>query len=60
MIDALGTPPADPRTRQGQRVKRVNLRLSDAEHGVLEKAAPRYRQTLAGYVSAAALAAAAI
>lgn len=43
---------------QGQREKRVNLRLSEAEHAVLESAATRHRQTLAGYVSAAALAAA--
>ncbi|WP_326641032.1 hypothetical protein OIE67_16075 [Nonomuraea fuscirosea] len=62
MADAEQLPPARRRrTRergQGQRVKRVNLRLSEAEHGVLEKAATRYRQTMAGYVSAAALAAA--
>jgi uncharacterized protein (DUF1778 family) len=62
VADVEQPPPARRRrTRergQGQRVKRVNLRLSDAEHGELETAATRYRQTMAGYVSAAALAAA--
>ncbi|WP_043637261.1 hypothetical protein [Nonomuraea candida] len=62
MADAEQPPSARRRrTRergQGQREKRVNVRLSDAEHGVLETAATRHGQTLAGYVSAAALAAA--
>ncbi|MEO3892189.1 DUF1778 domain-containing protein [Nonomuraea sp. B5E05] len=43
---------------QGQRGRRVNLRLSDAEHAALEKAAALDGTTLAGYVSAAALSAA--
>ncbi|MEU5862776.1 DUF1778 domain-containing protein [Nonomuraea sp. NPDC047529] len=43
---------------QGQRAKRANLRLSEAEHAALEAAATRCRQTLAGYVTDAALTAA--
>lgn len=56
-------PPPKPRRRprergRGQRGKRVNLRLSDAEHDALEKAAALHGTTLAGYVSADALSAA--
>ncbi|RVX39141.1 hypothetical protein EDD27_1487 [Nonomuraea polychroma] len=62
MMDAEPSPPARrrrPRERgQGQRGKRVNLRLSDPEHATLEAVAARHGTTLAGYVSAAALSAA--
>ncbi|MEQ4725010.1 DUF1778 domain-containing protein [Nonomuraea sp. B19D2] len=62
MTDTEQLPPARrrrPRERgQGQRGKRVNLRLSDAEHDALEAAAARHGQSLAGYVGAAALSAA--
>ncbi|MEV0201633.1 DUF1778 domain-containing protein [Nonomuraea sp. NPDC050691] len=61
MSDAEQPPKPRRRTRergQGQRGKRVNLRLSDAEHDVLEKAAALHRTTLAGYASTAALSAA--
>jgi hypothetical protein len=52
-VSDVDQPPPARRRRtrqrgQGQRVNRVNLRLSDAEHGTLETAATRHRQTLAG------------